>query len=177
MIRKEIIISLWLATTTALANDKPQFVETKEQIIRHLSPVRFKGASTTEHDVRAKGFRSVKDSDPRAAVHIRFRHDSTEIDGNQQIALNNLCDVLEGQLNRVALTIVGHTDSTGPEEYNNKLSRRRANSVRQYLIECGIQAPRLLAIGKGENKPRVSNATAEGRAENRRVEFVNVGRY
>jgi outer membrane protein OmpA-like peptidoglycan-associated protein len=71
----------------------------------------------------------------------------------------------------VKLEIRGHTDSQGPAAFNLQLSQKRADSVRQYLINGGIAAARLTAIGVGEEEPISSNATPNGRAENRRIEF------
>ncbi|WP_459617982.1 outer membrane protein OmpA [Bordetella sp. 2513F-2] len=70
---------------------------------------------------------------------------------------------------------VGHTDSTGPEAYNQKLSERRAASVKSYLVSKGIDPNRIYTEGKGELQPVASNATREGRAQNRRVEIEIVG--
>jgi outer membrane protein OmpA-like peptidoglycan-associated protein len=72
----------------------------------------------------------------------------------------------------VELEIRGYTDSQGAAWYNQKLSERRANTVMQYLINNGIEASRLRAVGYGEKDPIASNNTAEGRAQNRRIEFV-----
>jgi outer membrane protein OmpA-like peptidoglycan-associated protein len=71
----------------------------------------------------------------------------------------------------VRLEIRGHTDSQGPAAFNLELSKKRAESVRQYLINGGIAANRVTAIGVGEEEPISSNATPAGRAENRRIEF------
>lgn len=71
----------------------------------------------------------------------------------------------------VRLEIRGHTDSQGPAAFNLQLSQKRADSVRQYLINGGIAGDRLTAIGVGEEEPIASNATPEGRAQNRRIEF------
>ena len=71
----------------------------------------------------------------------------------------------------VKLEIRGHTDSQGPAAFNLSLSKKRAESVRQYLINGGIAADRLTALGVGEEEPISSNSTAAGRAENRRIEF------
>ena len=71
----------------------------------------------------------------------------------------------------VEIEIAGHTDSLGPEYYNNALSNRRAKAVFDYLIEKGIAAQRVVSRGFGESKPVVSNDTKEGQAQNRRVEF------
>ena len=72
----------------------------------------------------------------------------------------------------VELEIRGYTDSQGSAAYNQKLSEQRANSVMQYLINNGIEASRLRAVGYGEQDPIASNRTAAGRAQNRRIEFV-----
>lgn len=71
----------------------------------------------------------------------------------------------------VRLEIRGHTDSQGPAAFNLELSKKRAESVRQYLINGGIAGDRMTAIGVGEEEPISSNATPEGRAQNRRIEF------
>ena len=69
------------------------------------------------------------------------------------------------------LEIQGHTDNVGSARYNMKLSQKRAEAVRQYLIQRGIAPSRLKAVGYGMTRPVTSNATAEGRAKNRRVEL------
>ncbi len=71
----------------------------------------------------------------------------------------------------VRLEIRGHTDSQGPAAFNLQLSQKRADSVRQYLINGGIAADRITSIGVGEEEPISSNGTAEGRSQNRRIEF------
>jgi OOP family OmpA-OmpF porin len=67
--------------------------------------------------------------------------------------------------------IAGHTDTTGPGDYNQGLSERRAKSVMGYLISKGVPAENLTAVGYGESNPIASNVTREGREANRRVEF------
>ena len=69
------------------------------------------------------------------------------------------------------LEVIGHTDSTGDDQYNMKLSQRRANSVASYLENRGIAGQRLTTIGMGETQPIADNSTANGRAQNRRVEL------
>jgi len=72
---------------------------------------------------------------------------------------------------QVTAEVHGHTDSTGPEAYNQKLSERRAGSVMNYLIDHGIERNRLTAKGFGERLPVAPNTTPEGRQKNRRVEM------
>ncbi|MBW8459230.1 MAG: OmpA family protein [Thiobacillus sp.] len=72
----------------------------------------------------------------------------------------------------VDVEVAGHTCSIGTEEYNLGLSQRRAEAVRNYLVSKGVSADRLTARGYGESRPVASNATREGRAQNRRVELV-----
>lgn len=69
----------------------------------------------------------------------------------------------------------GHTDSVGTEGYNQKLSMRRANAVKAFLVSKGVPADRVFTEGKGESKPVASNKTSEGRAQNRRVDVEVVG--
>lgn len=72
----------------------------------------------------------------------------------------------------IKVEIQGHTDSVGNDNFNLKLSQKRAESVRTYLIKQGIASDRMTAKGYGENVPIADNRTADGRAQNRRVEFV-----
>ena len=73
------------------------------------------------------------------------------------------------------LAVEGHTDSVGGDEYNQNLSERRAQSVRDYFVQQGVSANAIEAKGFGKTEPIASNDTAEGRAQNRRVELVLSG--
>lgn len=70
------------------------------------------------------------------------------------------------------ILVVGHTDSTGSDSYNQSLSERRAKSARVYLLEQGVDPDRVEAVGRGESEPVATNDTAAGRQENRRVEIA-----
>ena len=74
-----------------------------------------------------------------------------------------------------SVNIVGHTDSTGSDAYNQGLSMRRANSVKNYLSDKGVSPSVMSVSGMGESQPVASNATSEGRAQNRRVEVSFTG--
>jgi OmpA-OmpF porin, OOP family len=69
------------------------------------------------------------------------------------------------------VNLSGHTDSIGTDAYNQKLSERRANSVKAYIVKKGVDDSRVAAQGFGETKPIADNKTKEGRAKNRRVEI------
>lgn len=71
-----------------------------------------------------------------------------------------------------SVDIVGHTDSSGPDAYNQNLSERRASSVKKYLVETGSAAAKITTSGKGESQPANDNSTREGRKKNRRVEIT-----
>jgi len=68
--------------------------------------------------------------------------------------------------------VIGHADSDGADDYNLDLSRRRASSVAQYLVNRNVLADRLYVDGQGESQPIASNATPQGKAQNRRVEIL-----
>lgn len=83
--------------------------------------------------------------------------------------LDRIAQVLSGYP-QTTILIAGHTDSSGSETYNQKLSERRANSVKNALVQRGISAARITAIGYGESSPIADNNTESGRQQNRRVE-------
>lgn len=106
--------------------------------------------------------------------HIYFDFNQYSLRPESQAELEILLKILQKHP-RMRILIAGHTDNIGTSEYNRFLSMRRAEAVRQYLIEKGIAAERLQAEGFGMDKPIASNNTEEGRALNRRVEFTILG--
>ena len=79
------------------------------------------------------------------------------------------------EINLEVIIAVGHTDGVGTDAYNDKLSVRRAESIKTYLTSKGVEANRVYTEGKGKKQPVADNKTAEGRAKNRRVEIEVVG--
>lgn len=106
---------------------------------------------------------------------VDFGFDSTKITPASASLFNNAASTLKNNLG-MTVQLEGHTDSTGPEAYNMGLSKRRAEAVKNHLVENGIDASRLTTKGFGEANPIASNDTAAGRAENRRVGFSITGR-
>jgi OOP family OmpA-OmpF porin len=101
---------------------------------------------------------------------VNFAFDRAEIDSSSAVVLDVAAEALNGCPN-IAVRVEGHTDWIGTDAYNQGLSERRANAVRDYLISRGVSASRLSAAGFGESQPIASNETDEGRALNRRVEL------
>ena len=99
-----------------------------------------------------------------------FAVDSATIEPGFYSTLDKIAQVLV-RYGKTHLAVIGHTDSTGSDAYNQGLSERRAASVQQYLVGQGVIPERVDAFGRGESQPRASNATVEGRQLNRRVEI------
>ena len=106
---------------------------------------------------------------------LNFDFDKSNVQPQYFELLNNLKDFIEQ--NNYEVTIVGHTDSVGSNQYNFGLSRRRAESVKAKLLEFGLSEERIVGIeAMGEEQPIATNDTSEGRAQNRRVEFKLIQR-
>lgn len=104
-----------------------------------------------------------------------FDFDKSVLKPAGKAKLSDLVSKLQGTDIEVVVA-TGHTDSIGTDAYNVKLSLRRANAVKAFLVSQGVPADRVFVEGKGERQPVASNKTREGRAKNRRVEVEVVGR-
>ncbi|TMI00743.1 MAG: OmpA family protein [Betaproteobacteria bacterium] len=102
--------------------------------------------------------------------HTAFDTDSVNIKPAFHSTMDKLADVVV-RYGKTTLTIVGHTDNVGSNQYNQKLSERRAVSVAQYFESRHVSPLRLATLGKGEGEPVASNNTESGRSANRRVEI------
>jgi outer membrane protein OmpA-like peptidoglycan-associated protein len=103
--------------------------------------------------------------------NITFATDSSNISANFYQVLDSVALVIK-EYEKTYVDIVGHTDDTGSDAYNQQLSEARANSVARYLESQGVLPARIVSSGMGESKPIASNATAQGRSLNRRVEII-----
>lgn len=102
---------------------------------------------------------------------ILFAFDSAELTSEARSNLRKLADSLQAEA-RTEVMILGHTDSDGSDSYNQQLSERRGRSAEDYLASLGVAPSRLVSRGRGEAEPIASNATEEGRRQNRRVEVA-----
>ena len=101
---------------------------------------------------------------------VHFQTGSAELTPDSLAILDRVAEALK-RVPEIRLEVAGHTDNQGSAELNRRLSQRRAETVRDYLVSRGIPAERLTARGYGPDRPVASNDTAEGRAANRRVEL------
>ena len=108
------------------------------------------------------------------AADAFFDFDKSVLKPDGKAKLDDLASKLQG-MNLEVIIAVGHTDSVGTDAYNQKLSVRRSEAVKAYLVSKGIEANRVYTEGKGEKQPVADNKTAAGRAKNRRVEIEVVG--
>ncbi len=108
------------------------------------------------------------------AADAFFDFDKAVVKPAGKAKLDDLVSKVKG-INLEVIIAVGHTDSIGSDAYNQKLSVRRAEAVKAYLVSKGIEKNRIYTEGKGEKQPVASNKTKEGRAKNRRVEIEVVG--
>ncbi|MGE7206040.1 OmpA family protein [Sphingomonas sp. NPDC019816] len=101
---------------------------------------------------------------------ITFAYNSSQVQPQFRQTLDQVADILS-QYKQTYIDVYGHTDSTGSDAYNQRLSEQRAVSVADYLASRGVQSARIGTRGFGESQPIASNDTEEGRAANRRVEI------
>jgi outer membrane protein OmpA-like peptidoglycan-associated protein len=170
--------------------ERAQLAATSGQLGRANMQLQLQGAAlATEQQRRADAdkraakaaadlaaFASVK-QDPRGMVitlsgGVLFVTNKSDLLPGAQVKLGQVADALATQDTESKIVVNGYTDSQGTPSYNQDLSQRRAQSVRDYLVTRGIATDRITAVGFGLNSPVADNSTAEGRANNRRVEIV-----
>lgn len=108
---------------------------------------------------------------------IIFERDSADLDEQgKELLKKNIATTKELMQRATFIEVVGHTDDKWETDYNMELSKKRAASVRDYLVSQGVDASKMVATGRGESMPIASNNTKAGRAQNRRVEILILGR-
>jgi OOP family OmpA-OmpF porin len=108
------------------------------------------------------------------AADVLFDFDRAVIKPEGRSKLDDLASKVRN-INLEVVIAIGHADSIGSDDYNQKLSVRRAEAVKAYLVSKAVETNRIYTEGKGEKQPVASNKTAEGRAKNRRTEIEVIG--
>jgi len=108
------------------------------------------------------------------AADVLFDFDKAVLKNEGKSKLDDLATKVKA-INLEVVIAIGHTDSVGADAYNQKLSVRRAESVKSYLVSKGVEPNRIYTEGKGEKQPVASNSTKDGRQKNRRVEIEVIG--
>ena len=186
-----LVSTMTIGTLTAFADNLP-FPKTEAEIIQALS---IKDGKTVHQGVeyvsetgrvwkiidgkrfRVRGLQGIEDSVivPKAAALINFDTNSAQIRSDSFPLLDEYGKALKGGLSDASIMIAGYTDSKGSDEHNRKLSAKRAEAVANYLTnKHGVETSRLSVKAYGKDSAIASNKTEEGRALNRRVEFVRV---
>jgi len=184
-----VLLAVWIGTCAA---EDLTFPSTEKEIVQALSlkegKTVYKGVEYESEGgkvykiiagkrYRLRGLQGIVDSAivPKAGALINFDFDSAQIRPESYPLLDEFGKALKFGLAEGVFIVAGYTDDTGSLDYNQGLSERRANAVANYLsAHHSIAASRLLMKGYGETKPIASNDSDNGRALNRRVEFIRV---
>jgi len=147
--------------------EKPKVQEPEEVKVANVPKVEKKPVSTVKSQAKTcqKNFRTYL-----AKEKINFSINKAHIKKSSHHLLNELIKIAKS-CPKNNIVIEGHTDSDGLRKYNKKLSERRANAVKAYLVKHGVKANRLKSVGYGEMKPIAKNSTKAGKKQNRRIEF------
>jgi OOP family OmpA-OmpF porin len=162
------------AVATPVSAAEPAMEEAKPQaeaapVVEEARPAVAAAPVVVEEVVRPQ-VREEVDEMGRATLEVLFDFDKDTIKKNYSKDIDHMSGVMK-EHSDINLTIEGHTDSVGTAAYNKKLSQRRAEAVKKYMVQKGgVDAQRLNAVGYGQEKPVASNKTKAGRAKNRRVE-------
>jgi len=167
---KSILISAIIITSPIQASEPLWITETTspDEIVAALS------LPSNPNEIY-RDIVDIVDKHPKVAIQINFEYDSSALNPRAKTLLGKLGRIFQGELGEAVFILAGHADSTGPATYNLGLSLKRASAVQTLLTnKYYIQAARIILKAYGEDKPIATNLTDEGRAKNRRVEFIRV---
>ncbi len=153
----------------AYTNIKTDSAFKRKPVVREPIPVRKDSVSTKQSVVQPAVMKA--DSLIVLGAELLFETNKSTLRSEHFVTLNSIVDYLQLHTER-SVRISGHTDNTGVEAHNLKLSRQRANVVAEYLVSNGIDINRVETSGLGSEKPIAVNTTEEGRKKNRRVELL-----
>ena len=159
------------AVAVPVAADGPSVTDLSDVEVNVIESGDIVEALAVTRDIRGRA--SVR---PRVRLPVDFEFNSAELKPEAKALLEKVGRALTApDLETFRFSIEGHTDSIGGEDFNSNLSKRRAEVVRDYLANTGVDQMRLESIGLGEASPVDTNVTDEGRQHNRRVEIINLG--
>jgi outer membrane protein OmpA-like peptidoglycan-associated protein len=181
--QQDTLNNMHAAETSALATTSGQLGQANAQIALQGQALAIETQRRKEADARAAkaaadlaAFASVKQETRGMVItlsgSVLFVSNKSDLLPGAQIKLNDVADALTKQDSESKIVVEGHTDSQGGAPYNQTLSQQRAQVVRDYLVSRGIAQDRVTAQGFGLTRPIADNASAEGRANNRRVEII-----
>lgn len=156
-----------------LAKRRAALLEREQQLAQEssLRRERTEGGRDVEQTLTNLGARESDRGFVLTLSDIQFQRDESELSAATMRKLYPLATLMKDEAQR-NIIIEGYTDSVGPEDYNARLSERRAMAVRDFLVSAGIDPRRISVRGYGEEHPIASNDTESGRRENRRVEVI-----
>lgn len=164
------------ATKAALANQQAQTQMTAAQLEQEKKQREEAEKKAAQANADLARIAAVKTEDRGTVItlsgSVLFASNKYELLPAAQAKLNQVADALLQNDPDSTFTVEGHTDSQGKAALNQTLSENRARAVRDYLVSHGIAADRITSTGLGSNRPVADNTSAEGRANNRRVEIV-----
>ena len=143
----------------------------KEGFLFYSDNFELKEQTATEPKVLQIELTPIKKGASMVLKNVFFETGSFELKNSSKVELDKLLGFMKVNP-KVAVEIGGHTDNVGSAELNKELSKNRADAVRDYLVNNGASAGRIIAVGYGDSKPLADNETEEGRAKNRRTEFM-----
>jgi outer membrane protein OmpA-like peptidoglycan-associated protein len=187
---EQVIAQMHAATATEGKRTSAQLAVANEQLASKDQALQLQGAALQaemqrRQDAEKRAAQAAADLAKFASVKqetrgmvitlsgsVLFTSGKAELLPGAQLKLNDVATALSEQDPEATMVVEGHTDSQGGASFNQELSQRRAQSVRDYLVSRGVAADRITAQGFGPDRTVGDNATAEGRANNRRVEIV-----
>ena len=166
-----LVLALALSGTAVAQSSAPGVTD-----LSAANPEAIEMTDITEALAVPRGTRIEPSAPPTVRLPIFFEFNSAQLRPDAEVLLEKVGTALASdELEVYRFSVEGHTDSVGSENYNEELSRERAEAVKAFLLARGVPEDRLGTIGHGETEPVAANASDEGRQRNRRVELINLG--
>jgi len=162
----------WYAKSLEFYPDDSFIQERHAEALRH-KPIAMDDAASVDLDkeISKRGLGGTKGLPPMS-VEVNFASGSASLSAPDKAKLDQFAGLITSKFGGYKFEVQGHTDDDGAPQANKALSEKRAQAVKQYLVAShGIDPGRLVVVGYGESRPVASNATTDGKARNRRVQF------